>query len=265
MMDDRNNRERIFKDLVGVSTYYEKFINKKSDLLLYISFNEATFGGNPNDKISFTLKLSAAEFFIVIEDKTLKIDPSSIWIPRTNVENDMEQTEVRTHEVNVGASADLFGGAGAKAGYTHKKETATKQNHKMGGIKVVYHPMSKNKCCWILKPYLDGDVLEGGAWDDRKKLLTLVDQRTDTKHVLSSVKLIVQCKRKDLEISPPAFLEKNILEKHTLEKLQTKKKDKIAIEMIKKALMGYELIGKKSDISRDHAIIPLADILVEIE
>ncbi len=262
-MDDRNNSERIFKDLVGVITYYERFTNKKSDLLLYISFNEATFGGSLNDEISFKLKISAAKFFIVIEDKTLKIAPSSIWIPDTKDENDMEQTEVRTHEMNAGVSADLFVGAGASAGYTNKKETTTKQNHKMGGIKTIYASANSDKPCWVLKPYVDGHVLEGGAWDDRKKLLTLLDERTDTKHVLSSVKLIVQCERKDLKIISPKYLDGNVLKK-----FRTKKKEKIAIEMIKNALIDYELAERSlsvDDISRDHAIIPLADILVETE
>lgn len=262
-MNDRDNRVRIFKGLVGVNTYYEKFINKKSDLLLHISFNEATFGGSPNDEISFTLKISAAKFFIVIEDNTLEIDPRSIWMPPTNLENDMEQTEVQTHGVNVGASADMLVGAGAKAEYTNKKEITTKQNRKTGGIKAIYISADNDKPCWILKPYVDGQVLEGGAWDDRKKMLTLLDKRTDTKHVLSSVKLIVQCLRKDLKISPPKYLDENVLKN-----FQTKKKEKIAIEMIKDALIDYELAERDlsaDDISHEHAIIPLADILVETE
>ena len=262
-MNDRDNRVRIFKGLVGVNTYYEKFINKKSDLLLYISFNEATFGGKPNDEISFTLKISAAKFFIVIEDKTLKIDPSSIWIPRTNVENDMEQMVVRTQGVNAEVSANMLVGVGAKAGYAHKKAIITKQNRKMGGIKARYISADSDEPCWILRPYVDGRVLEGGAWDDRKKMLTLVDQRTDTKHVLSSVKLIVQCLRKDLRIISPKYLDENVLKD-----FQTKKKEKIAIEMIKDALIDYELAERDlsaDDISHEHAIIPLADILVETE
>ena len=260
-MSDRDNRVKIFKGLVGVNTYYEKFTNKKSDLLLHISFNEATFGGKPNDKISFTVKIHVAEFFIVIEDSTLKIDPSSIWAPGIKGENDMEHTEVKTHGVNVGASADMLGGAGASAGYTHKKETTTKQNHKMSGIKVTYNSADNNKPSWVLKPYVDGDVLEGGAWDDRKKILTLLDKRTNTKHVLSSVKLIVQCERIDLEISPPKYLDRNVLEF-----LQTKKKQKIAIEMIRDALIEYKLAESGlsvKEVSYDRFPIKLADILVE--
>ncbi len=259
-MNDRDNRERIFKELVGVSSYYKKFTKKKSDLMLYIAFNEATFGGNSNDEVSFTLKLRKAEFFILIEDRTIKVAPSSIWIPDTDYGNDMEQTVVRKHGVNVGASVDPFVGAGVKAEYINKKETTSKQNHKLGGIKVSHHPVNEYEYCWKLEPYLKKHFLQDGAWNGSKKFLTLVDKRTNPKHVLSSVKLIVQCKRKDLKISSLKYLDKNILKG-----IETNKKKKIAVEMIKKALIGYELIDKKNDISREHAIIPLANILVKEE
>ena len=266
MLNDRDNRERIFKELVGVSAYYKRFTKRKSDLMLYIAFNEATFGGNPSDEVSFTLKLRKAEFFILIEDNTLKIDPSSIWMPDTDHGNDMEQTVVRKHGVHVEASADMCVGAdtcvgaGASAGYTNEKETTTKRNHKLGGIKVSHHPINEYEYCWTLNPYLKKHFLQDGAWNGSKKFLTLVDKRTNPKHVLSSVKLIVRCKRKDLHISSLKYLDKNILKK-----IETNKKKKIAMEMIKKALINYELMDKKNDISPEHAIIPLANILVKEE
>ncbi len=263
-MSHKDNRERIFEDLVGVDTYYTRFTKKKSDLMLYIAFNEANFGGNPNDEVSFTLKLRAAKFFIVVEDKTLKIDPRSIWIPATDHENDMEQIDVLSHEIGLKANADMITGAGLGANYTRKSETTTKQNHKMGGIKTSYQPINKNKPCWILKPHLEGQVLQGGAWEGRKELLKLVDKRTNPKHVLSSVKLIVQCNRKDLDIIDLKYLEN----KGVFKDFQNKEKEKIAMEMIKNALIKYELSERglsANDISRDHAVIPLADILVEKE
>ncbi len=267
-MNNLNNK-RIFNNLVAVEIDCDKITesNKETDLMLYISFNEARLGGNPNDKVSFKVQVHKAECFIIVgeeieKNENVMIDKSSILRTNPSHEKEIEEGAGESSKKYLKGNLSLgkIFNIGASAGKTVGSEKTIKKTYKAGSINYTYHPISKNQLGWILTPEAGSSNLQGSVWNGSQKMLKLIDKRIDPKHILASVKLIIECRRDDLRItnikySNPASRIKN---------LSTTKKS-LAIEVIKNVLIEYKLADKNSDISQDYAIIRLADILVETE
>ncbi len=265
MMDDRNNRERIFKDLVGVSSRYEKnpTTDKGHNLLVYVSFNEAVFGRNPDDKVSFKLKVHAAKLIVMVKDPRLQTDLSSILKNNPSHNREIVEKSGQSNEtsLNRGGKLAIKPELSTKSGNTKNLETEQTKRYEAGPIDYNYHPdTDKNYHTWILKPYSDEIHLQGNVWDGDKKLLTVIDNRNDPDGISPAIKIIIECKSEDLDIID--------LKYSKTPGIFTKEKEYIAMEMIKEALIEYKLaesdLSVKS-ISHDYSVIKLADILVEIE
>ena len=267
-MDNLNNK-RIFSNLVAVEIDCDKITesNKETDLMLYMSFNEARLGGNPNDKVSFKVQVHKAECFIIVgeeieKNENIMIDKNSILRTNPSHEKEIEEGAGQSNQKIWGGVLRLKKAVGLdiNTSRTDSSQETIKKTYKAGSINYTYHPISKNQLGWILTPEAGSSNLQGSVWNGSQKMLKLIDKRIDPKHILASVKLIIECRRDDLRItnikySNPASRIKN---------LSTTKKS-LAIEVIKNTLIEYKLADKNSDISQDYAIIRLADILVETE
>ena len=267
-MNNLNNK-RIFSNLVAVEIDCDKITesNKETDLMLYMSFNEARLGGNPNDKVSFKVQVHKAECFIIVgegaeRNENVVIDKSSVLRINPSHEKDIEESAGESSKKYLKGNLSLgkFFNIGAGAGKTDGSEKTIKKTYKAGNIDYTYHPVSKNQLRWLLTPEAGSSNLQGSVWNGSQKMLKLIDKRIDPKHILASVKLIIECRRDDLRIT-------NIKYSNPRSKIKNlnPKKRLLAIEMIKNALIEYKLTDKSDDISHDYAIIRLADILVETE
>ncbi len=268
-MDDRNNRERIFKDLVGVSSRYEKnpTTDKGHNLLVGVAFNEAVFGRDPDDEVSFKLKVRAAKLMVMVKDPRLQTDLNSILNTNPSHNWEIEETSGQSNETSFGAEVKLKINPelNVNAGNKENLEIGQIKRYEAGPIDYFYYPdANKNYHTWILNPYLNKEHLQGNVWNGDKKLLTVIDSSNDPDSVLSPIKIIIRCNREDLDIinseKSGLFTKKP--------RVFTKKQNNIAMEMIKDALIECKLAESDlsvKKISHNHASIPLADILVEIK
>ena len=267
-MNNLNNKQ-IFRNLVAVEIDCDKITesNKETDLMLYMSFNEARLGGNPNDKVSFKVKVHKADFFIIVGEGTEKnenvmIDKSSILRANPSHEKEIEEGAEESSKKYLKGNLGLgkIFNIGANVGKTDGSEKTIKKTYKAGSINYTYHPISKNQLGWLLTPEAGSSNLQGSVWNGRQKMLKLIDKRIDPKYILASVKLIIECRRDDLKITNIKYSNP----RSRIKNLSTTKKS-LAIEVIKNDLIEYKLADKNSDISQDYAIIRLADILVATE
>ncbi len=264
MMDDRNSSERIFKDLVGVSSRYEKnpAMDKGHNLLVCVSFHEAVFGKKSDDKVSFKLKIFAAELMVMVNDPLLQIDLKSILKSNPSDNREIEETSGQSSQksFNAGGKLRINPELSAKAGSTENLGTRQTERYKAGPIDYRYHPIDDKQHLWVLAPYPNKKHLQGNVWNGDKELLTVIDNRNDPDTISPSIKIIIECKREDLDIIDLEYLKPW--------SLHIKEKEYIAMEMIKDALIEYKLVESGlsvKEISHRYFPIKLADILVEIE
>ncbi len=264
------NNERIFRNLVAVEPRYRQSTktNKERDLIVYTSFNEAIFGGKKDNKISFKLKLSKVEFFIIVDNNKLQIDEESILRINPSHKREIEEKQGKLSQKSLGGSLDLSANpkVGIKADNKENLATERTQRYEAGRINYDYHPVNKNEPRWILKPYSGETYLQGSVWGDDEKLLTFIDNGTSPNHLASSARLIIQCRRENLHIIDIQCSNDSGIYYHfsKQEKIDYKN-ELIAIEEIKDFLIEHGLADKNlssTDILHKHAIIKIADIPV---
>ncbi|KPD12821.1 hypothetical protein [Phaeobacter sp. 11ANDIMAR09] len=265
----KSNLSKSLSEIVSVESWYTRFSeeNRESDFFMHVRFQEAVFGGEPEQSVRFRLRLRKADVVVSVEEP-LKIPKSSVRRDRLNVEATYEQE--RTEEKGADICGEVSGEVsplGAKgnlrltANAAQKVGETTKSTRKLraSGTLVEHSVDLDGNNRWSFSP-VGGEHLLGQAFD-RTDPLMKVKHVEPMKKISPVVKVQVKCLREDIDILDlePKTVSKRLLRRGVGEAVKLRLAEAIIKDTLASEGLEFEGVAEK------FASITVADVISEDE
>lgn len=264
-----SNRGRSLNEVVAIEAWHKRFDaeTKESDLFLHVKFQEAAFGGRPQDVVRFKVALRKAHVVVMPEDP--------IRVPRAHVRRDRLSVEAETSLVEgkkrtvsnaFGLTGKLGKSGGDGSASLEAKRASDKhssEEHKVSvrhsGFLTEHSQTQDSEDCWTFEPALGG-VLKGNAFKNTESILRMI-YKGEVSKVPAIVKVQVRCLREDIEII--GLEPKEGHEAELMTGIGRDRKLALAEEIIKDILIENQLFFE--DVSEKYSRVVVAEVIAEDE
>jgi hypothetical protein len=216
---DEKNRLKSVGQLAVVSGWFEqdKSFPKRHSLHLNVSFKEERFGGVPESKIHFEVRLRQCEIVVILPErgngfrviqKSLARTPPPPPVSVTDTEDEQQTSKI---SAMVRISKSLLAGGDVSAEKTTAKHKRTDKSRQVRPMEVLHTLTSEMHHSWLVKGITG--ALNGSLWDPENEPRFAVSDNRDVgisekerSLGLPPVSVVeVRCKREDIDIFNMSF------------------------------------------------------------
>ncbi|NYS24354.1 hypothetical protein HUK65_05055 [Rhodobacteraceae bacterium 2376] len=262
------NNLRTLASVVSLDGWIGEFEdNNHATVHVDVVFQEASFGADPADKVSFRIRLKRAQILLnVPENEPLTIRRESI--ARTVVSDCTEIETTRETEASAKAAASVAAkvnqglslGADANAETRAALRTQSSTRRSVGRF-LVQHFKEQERYGWTISSS-DGQPMDGAPWDAgaEPRLTVKRAQERNSEGNKPSMKIVIRCRREDIEIldlepKHPAITEKLRMSAHRARHIAA------AEQVIKRAIERKGFLTAP-DLSNKDSVVMVADMVV---